>query len=69
VGAVLVGDKEFIRKKVSLCLIGKLNPLAFKLLFEMVTQSCWHFHITSKNKCMSWSGLKTGLVVLHYKEF
>jgi len=69
VGDILFRDKEFIRKNVSLYLIGKLNPLAFKLLFEMETQSSWHFLITSKIKCMSWSGLKTVLVVLHYKQF
>jgi len=69
VGAILVGDKEFIRKQVSLCLIGRLNPLAFNLLFHVVKQSVWHFNITSKIKSLTWSGLKTGLLVLHYKEF
>jgi len=69
VGAILVGDKEFIRKQVSLCLIGRVNPLALKLLCDVATQSGWYFHITSKVKSMSWSGLKNGLVVLHYKQF
>ena len=68
-GAILVGDKEFVRKQVSLNFIGRLNPIEFKLLFDVVTQSGWHFHITSKIKSMSWSALKTGLVVLHYKLF
>jgi len=69
VGAILVGDKEFIRKQVSLCLIGMLNLLALKLLCDVVTQSGWYSHVTSNVKIMSWSGLKTSLVVLHYKQF
>lgn len=38
VGAILVGDKEFIRKQVSMCHIGRPSPVAVKLLCDVVTQ-------------------------------